>query len=93
MVHPYHPLRGKTFEKLYIAENWAYPMVFFYGPKHKLEAVPVRWTTLVSLDTFVRRSRGRAPFRPEDLLELAALIRTLRTKTSQPPSLEAKEVK
>jgi hypothetical protein len=60
-------------------------MVFFFGPKKKLQAIPVRWTTLASPDVFVRHSQGRAAFRPDDLLELFALIQTLHPGFPQPP--------
>lgn len=91
MTHPFHPFHGRTFEELYRAENWGHELVFFHGPHHRLEAVPLRYTDLHPIDAFVRQARGRVPFRLTDLLDLASFVRDLRQRRDSTPRLMGKE--
>ena len=52
--------------------------VFYNGDDGRLRSLPTRWTSLSQPDPFVVVAQGRACFRPEDLLRLAALIDGLR---------------
>jgi hypothetical protein len=50
--------------------------VFFREPgQPRVRSLPADWTDLVAPDPFVVVSAGRSPFRPADLLQLAALLR------------------
>jgi hypothetical protein len=40
-------------------------------------SLPARWTDVVSPDPLVALSQGRSPFRADDLLELAELLRRI----------------
>ena len=42
-----------------------------------VRSVPVDWTSLAAPDPYVALSTGRSLFRPEDLLALAARVRSL----------------
>jgi Family of unknown function (DUF5372) len=39
--------------------------------------LPATWTDAVAVDAFVALSAGRSYFRPDDLLQLASLLRDL----------------
>jgi hypothetical protein len=52
--------------------------VFFREPgQARVRSLPADWTDLVAPDPFVVVSAGRSPFRPADLLQLAALLHDL----------------
>ena len=52
--------------------------MFFREPgQPRLRSLPADWTDLVAPDPFVAVSAGRSPFRPADLLQLAALLHEL----------------
>jgi hypothetical protein len=57
---------------------WGEARVFFYDAQGRRQAVPASWTDVAAPDPFVVLSRGRVPFRPADLLALAALLQGLR---------------
>ena len=42
-------------------------------------SMPARWTSAEAEDPFVVVAAGRSRFRAADLIDLAALVRTLRT--------------
>ena len=73
MTHPFHPLYGRSFELLTCRQTWGEYRVFFYDGG-QLRAMPANWTDVVSPPVFVTWAAGRAHFRPEDLLSLAALV-------------------
>jgi hypothetical protein len=49
--------------------------VCFDDGRGSAQSLPTKWTDLVAPDPFVAMAMGRALFRPDDLLELAALVR------------------
>jgi hypothetical protein len=59
--------------------NWAEDRVYFHDDEKKLKSVPSQWTSLVSEDPVVVVGAGRAHFRFAELLELATLLRELRS--------------
>jgi hypothetical protein len=73
VTHPFHPLYGRSFELLTCRQTWGEYRVFFYDGG-QLRAMPANWTDVVSPPVFVTWAAGRAHFRPEDLLSLAALV-------------------
>ena len=90
ITHPFHPLFGQSFELLTCRRTWGEDRVFFYEGD-RLRGLPASWTDAVAPPAFVALAAGRAHFRPEDLLRLAALIDEVRK--SRPVSLDmAREV-
>ena len=62
---------------------WGEDRVYFYNEQQQLLAWPASWTDVIPADPFVTVAGGRAPFRADDLLELAELLRHLSGKDSQ----------
>ena len=50
----------------------------YVGPNGRTRSLPVGWTNVAAVDSFVSVAAGRAPFRLEDLLGLTALVRAIR---------------
>ena len=50
----------------------------YVGPNGRTRSLPVGWTNVAAVDSFVSVAAGRAPFRLEDLLGLTALVRDIR---------------
>jgi hypothetical protein len=60
------------------AHTWGEHRVFFRERgQTRVRSLPASWTDVVAPDPFVVLSAGRSHFRPEDLLQLALLPRTL----------------
>lgn len=75
MVHPFHPLRDREFELVGFAPTWGEQRVFFREPGGtRIHSIPAAWTDVEGPDPFLVVSAGRACFRVEDLLALAALV-------------------
>ena len=77
VTHPFHPLHGQTFELLTYRFNWGEDRVMYVGPHGRTRSLPVGWTSVAAVDSFVSVAAGRAPFRLEDLLALTALVRDI----------------
>jgi hypothetical protein len=61
------------------AHTWGEHRVFYREPgRTQVHSLPATWTDVVADDAFVALSAGRSCFRPEDLLQLAALLRDLK---------------
>src|SRR5262249_2830303 len=75
VTHPFHPLRGQTFELLTYRFNWGEDRVMYVGPSGRTRSVPVGWTNVAPVDPFISVAAGRAPFRLDDLMALTALVR------------------
>jgi hypothetical protein len=97
VTHPFHPLYGRSFELLTCRQTWGEDRVFFYDGG-QLRGIPTNWTDAVSPPVFVTWAAGRAHFRPEDLLNLAAFVDDMRrprpgtSGTAQEASHPAREV-
>ncbi len=59
--------------------NWSEDRVYFHDDEKKLRSVPSHWTSLVSEDPAVVVGAGLSRFRFAELLELATLLRELRS--------------
>jgi len=59
---------------------WREDRVYFYNHEQQLIALPASWTDVIAADPFVAVAEGRSLFRAEDLLDLAGLVRQLRSK-------------
>lgn len=68
------------------SNNWAEDRVLFRDRKERLRSIPAAWTSVAGRDPFVTLSKGRALFRPRDLLTLSALVRRLSGEAGTEPA-------
>jgi hypothetical protein len=73
----FHPLFGRELEFVKRRRNYGDDLVYVYGLDGELLPLPAQWTDAVPPDPFVEVAAGRAPFRTEDLLELAGRVAEL----------------
>ena len=71
----FHPLFGRELE--FVKRRRNYGLVYVCGLDGELLPLPAQWTDAVPPDPFVEAAAGRAPFRTEDLLELAGRVAEL----------------
>ncbi len=69
-----------------VRQNWGEERVYYHDESGRLCLIPIAWTSLACVDPFVEVAAGRAMFRPEDLLRLAAFVRDRRTSDSEDAS-------
>jgi hypothetical protein len=74
ITHPFHPLRGKTFELIESRKTWGEDRVYFHDNNGELRRIPTAWTSVSTRGVFETISAGRSHFRLEDLLQLVTLI-------------------
>jgi hypothetical protein len=74
VTHPFHPLRGQSFDLLAVRNNWGGDRVSYAGPEGRLRTLPVEWTDVVEPDLVVTVGAGRAFFRIDRLRQLRRLI-------------------
>ena len=74
MTHPFHPLRGQTFELLAVRNDWGGDRVSYLGPEGRLRTLPLEWTDVCEPDLLVTIGLGRAYFRTDLLRQLRRLI-------------------
>ena len=77
MTHPFHPLRGRTFELVDRRRTWGEDRVYYRDGDDRLRRLPAAWTSVATADPFCVVAAGRALFRADDLVRLAAMIRSL----------------
>jgi hypothetical protein len=77
VTHRFHPLYGAQFELVTARETWGLDRVYYRDAAGALVSLPRAWTSARPFDPFVEVSAGRSPFRLQDLLELAALLRSV----------------
>jgi Family of unknown function (DUF5372) len=77
VTHPFHPWHGRQFELVAYKSAWGEDRVYFYNEEQELIALPASWTDVIATNPFVWVAGGRALFRPDDLVELADLLRRL----------------
>ena len=82
VTHPFHPLSGQVLVLVDRRHNAHEERVFYEDADSRLTSLPTRWTSLSAPDPFAVVAQGRACFRPEDLLRIAALIDGLRRTAS-----------
>ena len=74
VTHPFHPLRGQSFELLAIRNNWGGDRVSFLGAEGRLRTLPVEWTDVHAPDLTITLGAGRACFRIDLLRQLRVLL-------------------
>lgn len=82
MTHRFHPLFGRELEFVKRRRNYGDDLVYVYGVDGELLPLPAQWTDAVPADSFVEAAAGHAPFRAEDLLELADAVARLAAQVS-----------
>ena len=79
ITHPFHPQFGHEIDFVERQQRWGEDRVFYRDRRGHLVSLPARWTSVVPEDPFVVVAAGRSRFRVEDLVELAAAVRRLRS--------------
>ena len=74
VTHPFHPLRGKQFELVYLKQTWGELRVFYYDSSNTIQSLPACWTDAIAVDPFVDAAQGNSYFRINDLVEMVELI-------------------
>ena len=74
VTHPFHPLRGQTFELLAVRNNWGGDRVSYVDTRGRLRTLPVEWTDAHMPDPVVTVGAGRALFRADLLRQLRRRI-------------------
>lgn len=74
VTHPFHPLRGQTFEVLAVRNNWGGDRVSYLDAKGQLRTLPLEWTDVHGPDLLVTIGGERAFFRADLLGQLRRLI-------------------
>ena len=80
VTHPFHPLRGQTFDAIAVRNNWGGDRVSYLDARGRLRTLPVEWTDIQGPDPVITIGAGRAFFR-------ADLLRQLRKAIDQQMSL------
>ena len=92
MTHRFHPLSGRELEFVKRRRNYGDDLVYVYGVDGELLPLPARWTDAVPADPFVEAAAGRAPFRTEDLLELADRVAQLASQMAREDAIDVKRI-
>ena len=80
VTHPFHPLRGQSFEVLAVRNNWGGDRVSYLGAEGRLRTLPIEWTDVRELELIVELGAGRAAFRADLLCQLRALIKEIEAR-------------
>jgi hypothetical protein len=78
ITHPFHPQCGQEIEFVVRRPHWGEDRVFYRLADGSATSLPAGWTSVVPEDPVVVVTRGRAPFRVDDLVELARLVSRLK---------------
>ena len=74
VTHPFHPLKGKSFELLAVRNNWGGDRVSYLGTDGRLRTLPLEWTDVHEPDLVVTIGADRAFFRADLLRQLRTLV-------------------
>jgi Family of unknown function (DUF5372) len=92
VTHRFHPLFGCELEFVKRRRNYGDDLVYVCGIDGELLPLPARWTDAVPADLFVETAAGRAPFRTEDLLELADRVARLASQVAREDATDVKRI-
>ena len=79
ITHPFHPLFGREIDFVDRQQRWGEDRVLYRDADGYLQWLPARWTSVEPEDPFIIVSAGRSAFRAADLIDLAALVPTVRS--------------
>jgi hypothetical protein len=65
-------------------KNWGEDRVMFFDAQGQLRSLPAMWTDMDPLDARNEAAAGRACFRADDLVTLAALIGEIKSRHTNP---------
>jgi Family of unknown function (DUF5372) len=74
ITHPFHPLKGQTFEMISRSLDWGEDRVVYRSADGTLPSIAAAMTDMAQPDAFPRVAAGRAAFRTVDLTDLVALL-------------------
>lgn len=77
VTHPFHPLYQQEYKLIDVRHLWGLKRVYYYDVHGKPKSLPLSWTSLQPPDPFVLCAQGRSPFRTQDLIELASLLKKI----------------
>jgi len=77
ILHPFHPRSGMSFELISHGHHWGEDRVIYRTADGSLPTIAAAFTDLAPVDAFKSISEGRAAFRTQDLIDLAALLERL----------------
>ena len=72
--HPFHPLHGREIVVVDKRRSRHGDRVWYEADDGSIHTLPLAWTSLADPHPFELISAGRARFRPDDLIRLAALL-------------------
>ena len=78
ITHPFHPARGQEFALVEERRSRHGDRVWYEAEDGSVRSITRDWTSLATPDPFKVIAAGGAPFRPEDLVGLVALLDDLR---------------
>ena len=74
ITHPFHPLRGQTFDVISRSPHWGEDRVIYRAADGTLPTIAVSMTDMAQLDSFREIAAGRAAFRMVDLQRLIGVL-------------------
>ena len=74
IAHPFHPLRGETFDVISRSPHWGEERVVYRAADGTLPTIAVSLTDLAAPDLFQQIGEGRAAFRIVDLQRLVSIL-------------------
>ena len=74
MTHPFHPLAGREIALFDRRAGGGEQRVYFENDAGEMAWLPAAWTTVAGDDPLIVMAAGRAYFRVDDLVRLAALL-------------------
>jgi hypothetical protein len=75
ITHPFHPETGQRIEVTLIRRYRSGQTLVLYKQAERLVGIPMEWTNMSHPDPYSVVSGGRSPWRIDDLLRLAEIIR------------------
>jgi hypothetical protein len=84
ITHPFHPLKGQSFEVLAVRNNWGGDRVSYLGVEGRLRTLPIEWTDVREGELVVTLGAGRATLRADLLRQLRALINEVAGRNGAP---------